>query len=257
MKNDNVSKSISTILELYNKYKDDSKLSNSLNNHIQNLKIVMDKEYQNNNDNYQKEKEYFIEEFLNDNLNTYYYIKSNDLFIEYNGKDYKIVKEDDIWHKILININSNLSLFKIEIKDEIIKQLKENSISNSLPESNTIQKIINYLTSMMFESKEESKYFLCLLGDSFLNKNTKSINIYTHKDSFIFLNYILSQHRDYFNLEDSNIIKNFSSEIVNPLDDNRILKFKDLVLNEELWMDFIHFNFLNILASWCALFKQI
>jgi len=250
MNNDNVSKSISTILDLYNKYKDNQNLLNSLNSHIQNLNTIMEKEYNTNTNNYQKEKEYFIEEFLNDNLNVYYYIKNNDLFIEYDGKDYKIIKEDDIWHKILININSNLSSFKVEIKDEIIKQLKDNSISNSLPESNTIQKIINYFTSMMFESKEESKYFLCLLGDSFLNKNDNSINIYTHKDSFIFLNYILSQHRDYFNLEDSNIINKFSSKIINPLDDNRILKFKDLMLhnNQELWMDFIHFNFLNILA---------
>ena len=66
------------------------------------------------------------------------------------------------------------------------------------------------------------------------------------------MNYILSQHRDYFNLEDSKIINKFSSKIINPLDDNRILKFKDLMLhnNQELWMDLIHFNmkfvFLNL-----------
>lgn len=248
MDNNFVSTWITKILDLYNKYKNDESLLEILNNNINSLDAIMENEYNKNSQTYNKQKDLFIEEFLNDTMNTLYYIKDNDLFINYDSTNYTIIKEDDIWHRIFTNLSSDLSSFKIEIKDEIMNKVKENDITNSLPESNTIQKIINYLTSVIFESKEESKYFLCLLGDSFLNKNVGSINIYTHRDSFIFLDYILSEHIDYFNLDNSNIIQKFSNEIINPLDNNRILKFKDSVINTDLWKDFIHYNFLNLIS---------
>tara|TARA_B100001093_G_scaffold83901_1_gene75436 strand:+ start:19471 stop:20985 length:1515 start_codon:yes stop_codon:yes gene_type:complete len=248
MDNNFVSNSITKILDLYNKYKDHPILLDCLNENINNLDKLMDKEYKNNKLIFQKNKDYFIHEFLNDNLNTYYYIKSNDLFIEYDSQDYKIVKEDDILHQILINIDSKLSMLKQEIKDEIIKHLKDNCIKNCLPESNTIQKIINYLSSVIFESKEEAKYFLCLLGDNFLKKDLKSINIYSDKSCNHFLNYVVDAHKDYFNLTESNIIVNFSNDIISPLDNNRILKFKDSISNKYLWKNFIRSDFLNLLA---------
>lgn len=45
------------------------------------------------------EQQIFIQVFLN--KNQYYYLPHNNLFYEYNGKNYTIVKEDDIIHKLL------------------------------------------------------------------------------------------------------------------------------------------------------------
>ena len=66
--------------------------------------------------------------------------------------------------------------WKFKIKTSIIKNIKEIPILNSLPESQTIQNVQNILLKI-FETKNEVKYFLTIIGDIVLKKNDNNINI--------------------------------------------------------------------------------
>ena len=56
------------------------------------------------------EQQVFIQVFLG--KNQYFYLPNNSCFYEYNGKQYTILKEDDIIHKIFSNISNVLSVNK-------------------------------------------------------------------------------------------------------------------------------------------------
>ena len=53
-----------------------------------------------------------------------------------------------------------------------MKRIKDNNLLKSVPESTTIQGVLDALYPCLFESKTEAKYFLCILGDALLKKNT-------------------------------------------------------------------------------------
>jgi hypothetical protein len=70
--------------------------------------------------------------------------------------------------------DNDLKIWKYKIKKHIIKRIKENLFTTSVPESATIKSVFQSLT--MFTSKNHIKYFLTILGDSLLGK----------KESFIY-----------------------------------------------------------------------
>jgi hypothetical protein len=47
-----------------------------------------------------------------------------------------------------------------------MKRIKENSLLKSIPESYTIQSVLDLLYPTFFPSKVEAKYFLTILGDN-------------------------------------------------------------------------------------------
>jgi hypothetical protein len=112
----------------------------------------------------------FIQRFLQ--KHKYYYNSSAELFFEYNQNKFSIIKEDDIQYKILTSVNENKELidWKHKIKVSILKQIKERDIFSCIPESETIQNVINVLWPVMFDSKDACKYFLTVLGDFVLKK---------------------------------------------------------------------------------------
>lgn len=117
----------------------------------------------------------FVKQFINSNK--YFYNSTSEIFFCYDNDHYNIIKEDTIIYNILLKLrnNTNLMPWKYKIKTSIIKNIKELSILTSLPESNTIQNIQNILLNI-FETKEEIKYFLTIIGDIILKKPT-NINI--------------------------------------------------------------------------------
>jgi len=118
----------------------------------------------------EKESDLFIQKFLN--KHKYYYNSPAEIFFEYNQNKFNIIKEDDIQHKILttITVNKELTDWKHKIKVSILKQIKERDIFTCIPESETIQNVINILWPNMFDSKDACKYFLTVLGDFLLKK---------------------------------------------------------------------------------------
>jgi hypothetical protein len=190
MSNDSIlyTKCNNTILDLINKYKNDDYMLQRINNHIINyLPNTLDNELKNyekrlNRNNYLMcEQQIFIQVFLS--KNQYYYLNSNNFFYEYNGKHYFIVKEDDVLHKLLSSISKDriLMQWKHKTKFNIIKQIKERNLFSSIPESETIQNVLNLLYPSIFTSKNTAKYFLTIIGDNIFKKNANLIFLVTSK----------------------------------------------------------------------------
>ena len=58
----------------------------------------------------------------------YFYMPYNNIYYDYDGKTYKIIKDDDIHHHLLSTITDEGKLmpWKHKTKQNIIKQIKEN-----------------------------------------------------------------------------------------------------------------------------------
>lgn len=176
-------KCISLIETLFLKYKEDDYMTQRLNTRILNYltnELASDErrhERQTNRALYlNAEKNVFVQVFLSENK--YYYLASNNSFFYYNGKNYSIIKEDDIIHKLLSTISSQNNIlieWKHKTKKQIIGRIKERSIFTSIPETETIQNVLNVLYPCIFKTKEEAKYFLTILGDNILKKNQNLI----------------------------------------------------------------------------------
>jgi len=136
-----------------------------------------------------KEQQTFIQIFLS--KNQYYYLSNNNCFYQYDGKTYRMVSEDDIQYQLLSTISKDRTLmeWKHKTKINIIKQIKERNLFKSIPETATIQKIINLLYPALFATKGEVKYFLTIIGDS-IHKKHNDLVFLTKPKTKKFLNEI-------------------------------------------------------------------
>ena len=76
--------------------------------------------------------------------------------------------------------------WKQRTKINIMKRIKENSLLGSIPESDTIQFVLDILCPLLFANRTEAKYFLTILGDNILRKNTNLIHfIYPKSKQFL------------------------------------------------------------------------
>ena len=177
-----------TIKSLIEKYKDNEYMTQRIYNHIVNyLPNTLDNEDKNHekriirNNFLTNEQQIFIQVFLS--KNKYFYLQNNNFFYEYDGEKYLIVKEDDVIHKLLSTISNDRVLlqWKHKTKLNIIKQIKERSLFSSIPESDTIQNVLNVLYPAIFSSKNAAKYFLTIIGDNILKKNSHIIFLVSPK----------------------------------------------------------------------------
>ena len=252
-------KSINQIISLYEDNKKSKDVLDKITSFICDrlpIEIVCwKKEFNKNKINI--EKGIFISNFLNDESNQYYYIEETDIFIKYDNLNYSLINEDELLYLILTEISKNKLLLskKQQIKDIIIKDIKTNKLGTGIPDSNTIQNIINYLYPVLFKTKSEAKYFLCVLGDNILKKDTYKY-YFMRSYSAIFLNHINNCFRDYYNYDIKN---NFYYDIANLNKQSnikyagvyfktRILDFKQSINNTRFWKHFLEQNVLNIVS---------
>ena len=166
------------ISELFETYKDNPYILQRLQIHLINLPAILETE----NKRYLErvlrineltlEQDNFYKIFLS--KHQYFYMPYNNIFYEYDGKTYQIVKEDDIHHHLLSTITDEgkLIAWKHKTKQNILKQIKDRSLFKSVPETYTIQNVLGFLNTI-FETKTEIKYFLTVIGDCILRKNTE------------------------------------------------------------------------------------
>jgi hypothetical protein len=156
----NESKCYNTIKELIEKYKDNEYMTQRIFNHVVTyLPNTLDSELKNHekrvtrNNYLTNEQNIFIQVFLS--KNKYFYLPNNNFFYEYDGERYLIIKEDDIIHKLLSTISKDQVLlqWKHKTKSNIIKQIKERTLFHSIPETDTIQNVLNVLYPSIFNSK--------------------------------------------------------------------------------------------------------
>jgi hypothetical protein len=179
---------LSTVEKLYERYKDNDYMLQRIYNHVHvylpNTLAHEAKNHerrQNLNSYLSEEQQIFMQVFLS--KNNYYYLSNNNFYYEYNGIDYFIVKEDEILHKLLSTISKERTLlqWKHKTKAAIIKQIKERNLFTSIPETDTIQNVLNYIYPSIFSSKSTAKYFLTIIGDNILKKNTDLTFIVSQK----------------------------------------------------------------------------
>lgn len=118
---------------------------------------------------------HIVSEFLSDN--TIYYNKTSKIYFNYLDDNYVLVNEDNMIHHILDYIANfkpyrdemNVSL-KMMVKNKVLKSVKENNIHETIPDTDTIQIILNTLYPHMFTQKEYCKIFLLMIGNIVLKK---------------------------------------------------------------------------------------
>jgi hypothetical protein len=175
---------VNTIAELINelnvKYKDNPYMLQRLETHLFNLPNTLEQENKKYDERVSRfneltlEQDNFYKVFLS--KHQYFYMPYNSIYYEYDGKTYKIIKDDDIHYQLLSTITDEGKLiqWKHKTKQNIIKKIKERSLFKSTPETYTIQNVLGFLQTI-FQTKAEAKYFLTIIGDCILKKNNDNL----------------------------------------------------------------------------------
>jgi len=122
------------------------------------------------------DQDLFIQSYLNNK--PCFYVQPTEKFFYYDGLHYQNINEDDIIHNILSSISKDRQImsWKQKTKINIMKRIKENNLLTSVPESATIQYVLDNLCPHIFPTKKEAKYFLTIIGDNILRKNNYLIH---------------------------------------------------------------------------------
>jgi len=238
---------------LYEKYKNDpymlSKLRHLLCNQLSNMLDNISKTHEANEVRFEEmsiEKDAFVETFLNNN-NKYLYNSSTENFFLYDSMHYKNITEDDLLYTILSTISQSRQLmsWKQRTRMNIMKRIKDTPILKSVPESDTIQFVLDLLYPAFFESKTKAKYFLCILGDSLLKKETNLIH-FIKPISKNFIQYLNEQSNQYIgiNLNNSFKYKYHEHDYVNC----RMVLVNESIKNETLWKSILQNHALDIIC---------
>ena len=142
---------------LFQEHKNNLYALNKMYAYITNLNSLINKtlkdkdEKDKERENFNKEKEIFTKKFLQ--THNYFYCQNTELFFNYDGNHYNTYNEDNIHHEILTSITEGQKLMPVKqkIKTNLIKLIKEKSPLNSIPETNTIQYVINKLHPSIFK----------------------------------------------------------------------------------------------------------
>jgi hypothetical protein len=244
-----------TIDELFNKYINNPYMLQRINNHIvKYLPNILEIEINQHSErvirlnNLINEQQQFIQIFLS--KNQYFYLPSSNFFYEYNGKNYTIVKGDEIVYNLLSNISKSkdklLMKWKQRTKLNILKQIKERSLFSSIPESETIQTILNVLYPSIFTKKSQAKYFLTILGDNILKKKTKLNFIITQKTKQLLIEL---DNISNITISNTNIINNFMTKYHEnyTYETCRLIKINEN-FSFDLWKDLIRKIGLDLLC---------
>lgn len=184
----------------------------------------------------EQEQEQFIQYFLN--TYKYYYVPQTDKFFTYDEYKYSMITEDNILHHILTEISKDkqLSSWKQKTKVSIMKRIKENLLCRSIPNSETIQYVLDLLCPLLFSTKTEAKYFLTILGDNMLKKNNDIIHFIQPKAK-----QFLRELNNYAQIfMGTNSIQTFKYKYHEHAYMNcRLIQISDSVNNDNLWAHII------------------
>ena len=134
------------LTELLTKYNDNPYILSRLATFLNNLPNALECENKKHEERVQRmtelriEQDNFFKVFLS--KHQYYYMPYNNLYYEYDGKTYRVIKDDHIHHKLLTTITNEGKLmpWKHKTKLNIIKQIKERNLFKSVPETGTNKK---------------------------------------------------------------------------------------------------------------------
>jgi hypothetical protein len=179
--NDLENESVAIVKKMFEQYKNSPNMKHKINHYIKDIlpgvcenATQQQKQREDRKNTLEEKSDQFIEEFLA--KTHFFYHSSTELFFTYTDeKSYEIIKEDNIQHLVLTTITSKyreLMPWKYKIKIQLMKRIKENNVLKSIPESETIQDIIQLLVPSLFTTKDSAKYFLTVIGDILHKKNS-------------------------------------------------------------------------------------
>jgi hypothetical protein len=241
--------------EIYEKYAENGYMLTKIDNYIcQQLPSIFENmerlhiERANRIRELSTEQDNFIQYFLNNNQ--YFYSAATELFFYYDGLHYYQINEDDILYQVLSTISKdrNLMSWKQRTKINIMKRIKENSLLGSIPESDTIQFVLDILSPILFSNRVEAKYFLTILGDNILRKNTNLIHfIYPKSKQFLQTLNNICQATIGGGLSQTFKYKYYEHEY----QDCRLVKINETVKSELVWNSNITQHVLDIISVAC------
>jgi len=196
-----------------------------------------------------QDQDSFIESFLNNNQ--YFYVPQTETFFYYDSMNYAVISEDDVLYNILSSITKdrNLMSWKQKTRIHIMKRIRDNnSLFKTIPESYTIQYVLDSLCPSLFSSKNEAKYFLTILGDNILRKNANLIHYIPSKAKRLLM--------EMNNTCQMLVGQNLSNSFKHKFHDHdytacRIVKINDSVKSDTIWKQIINDNMLNIICVAC------
>ena len=166
-----------------------------------------------------------------------FYNKTSKIYYLNNNNNIILKNEDNILHIILEFISKQKDTINTNtknlIKNKIIKQIKENNINEIIPESETIQFILNSLSPNIFLKKEYSKLFLFIIGNIILKKKNEYI-FFIRSSMKPFFNEINKYISTYFC--NHNILNYFKFKYTNDHKNNKKIL---------LYSNNIHYNIFN------------
>ena len=243
------------ITELFDKYENDRYMYQKLNNYICNqMNGILENIHDQHNKRVTRmteltsEQDNFIQTFLNNNQ--YFYSNSTDNFFYYNGLHYELYNEDDILYNVLNTITQGGSLmsWKQKTKLNIMKRIRETSLLHSIPESDTIQSVIDGMCPLLFQTRAETKHFLTILGDNIFRKQSSLIYLIDPNAKFFLkqLNHICQMFIG------CNLSQTFKHKYHDHnYKDCRIVKINRSVKNYATWGQVLKQNILDIICVAC------
>ena len=187
--------------------------------------------------------------------NTIHYCKTSKIFFYFHNSDIIPCNEDNAIYSILDFITNNKfdgqkcheTSVKQLLKNKIMKSIKEYyPIRDIIPESETIQSILNCLNPGIFSSKTYAKFFCVILGDIVLKKYTERKYFYVRPHLKSFLNEINKNISIY--ITNINIFNYFKFKYMSEHEDYE----KYLLPSNEINMQYIVFNtqfYMNLLCT--------
>jgi len=253
MSSENLAKSIKQLQTLDKLYINDDYMYDKLHSYIQNnLPNIMKNIKNSNNERILRNNELnvefhtFIRKFLNENK--YFYVSTTEKFYIYDGVNFKVTNEDAILHHILTTITRERCLlsWKYKTKVTLMKSIKENSLFDNVPESTTIQNVINSIYPTLFSTKYAAKYFLTVLGDNMLKKNNNHIH-YVPLYSKTFIRGLNNLSQELIGQSNTNTFKLKYHED-HDYSNCRIINIHETVKYENIWKRIICENGIDIIC---------
>lgn len=248
-------KIIHSVKELHEKYKNDVYMVEKLESYAVNQLPTILQNIKNNQierqtrmDEMTTEQDHFIQQFLHHNQ--YFFVVATNTFFVYDGLHYQIYSEEDILHQVLSSISKDRQLmsWKHKTKINIMKRIKENNLIATIPESDTIQYVLQGLTNMVFPNKESTKYFLCVIGDNILKKHNHLIH-YININAKSFIKYLDNVSTLLLGNHVNQTIKHKYYD--HDYNDFRIIHINHSVKQESIWLHFLKSCALDVLCVAC------
>jgi len=239
------------------KYNNNSDALQKINHYISTILPEKIEDYENEKIQNTKQN-IFIENFMENQEHTFFYIPASKLFIVYKDFTYSIVNEDTIIKTVVDEINCVKELYptKYKIKGQIMKLIKSNYVLNDIPDSRTIQKVLTIFMEILKISKENAKYILCILGDNMLKKggindSTNQLNYFVSSSNKLFFDLLNDLSYSFFK-NSRNPTSNFKFKFYSHCyEESRLVYLPTEVKNLFMYSNILKHNIVDILCVSC------